>query len=181
MARKVPCNMDHRLWLGCFVVDPIHAECAFLHDTFGLIEFPRAVRAGPCAETAADAVAFVDKDDAIFDALIAGAGRTDRDARRVCAMQAGLREVEQLCRTAIFRLNLVGMDPVQEAANRVRAISVRIAQGRAVVLGVPTLTSRHAGMAAHASVEVDDQSERFLGMRRERCHDVPPAGVFSAE
>ena len=50
----------------------------------------------PSAQPAADAVAFVDQNDAVLDALIAGPCRADGDAGRVFAVQAGFGEVDQL-------------------------------------------------------------------------------------
>ena len=62
------------LW-QVLVIDPVNAEGAFLHDPFGLIKFARAIGAGPGAKAAPDAVLFIDQHDAIFDTLVAGAGR----------------------------------------------------------------------------------------------------------
>src|SRR3546814_11281851 len=56
------------------VVDPVHAKRAFLHHALDRRVFARAVRAGPRAQLAADALVLVDQHDAVLGALVAGAG-----------------------------------------------------------------------------------------------------------
>ncbi len=54
------------------VIDAVDAEGAFLHHLGDRVHFPRAIGAGPGAEAAADAGAFVDQHDAVVGALVAG-------------------------------------------------------------------------------------------------------------
>ena len=68
------------------IVNPVNAQCAFLHDAFVSIELARAVRASPGAQLTADANRLVDQHDAIFGALIGGAGRAYGDASWFIAM-----------------------------------------------------------------------------------------------
>src|SRR3546814_1615707 len=56
--------------------------------------FARAVRAGPRAQLAADALVLVDQHDAVLGALVAGAGGAHGHAGRRFAVQARAREVQ---------------------------------------------------------------------------------------
>ena len=172
-------------WLAGFlgqvlVVDAVHAQGALLHHLLFRIHLPGAVGAGPGAEPAADAVALVHEHDPVFCTLEAGTGRADRHAGRVGAMKAALWEVHDLRRTC-FRLNLVGMDPVEKAAHRIRAIGVGVGERRAVVFGVPSLAGRDAGMAPDTGIQVDDKAKRPFRMARQRRHagisQITPSGA----
>src|SRR5690606_31152653 len=80
-----------RLALGLgevLVVDAVHAERALLHDALDLAVLARAVRAGPRAQLAADALVLVHQHDAVLGALVAGAGRAHGHAGRRLAVQA---------------------------------------------------------------------------------------------
>ncbi len=81
------------LRLQVLVVDAVDAERAFLHHAVAVVVFARAIGTGPGAQLAADAGVRVDQHDAVFGALVGGAGRADGDAGRRFAMQAGAREM----------------------------------------------------------------------------------------
>src|ERR1041384_8778236 len=82
------------------VVDAVDAQRALLHGAVVVVVFARAIRTGPGAELAADAGVGIDQHDAIGGALVGRAGRTDRDAGRRLAMQAGAREMHGEARRA---------------------------------------------------------------------------------
>src|SRR6185436_2514499 len=77
------------------VVDAVDAERALLHDAGILVELARAVGTGPRAQLAADAEILVDQHDAVLGALERRAGRADRDAGGLGAMQAGPWEMDR--------------------------------------------------------------------------------------
>src|SRR5207344_1630971 len=113
------------------VVDAVDAEGALGHHLARFVDLARAVRAGPCAVLAADALVVVDQDDAVLGALVARPGRAHRHARRLLAVQAALREVDRV--GAGEDAGLVGLHAVEEGAGRVRAVGVLVDQrpGRA--------------------------------------------------
>ena len=78
--------------------------------------------------------------------------------------------MKELGGAAGLRLHFVGMHAVQETADGVRAIGVVVGERRAVVLGIPALAGRDAGVTADTGVEVDDKAERFLGVFRKAGH-----------
>ena len=60
-------------------------------------------------------------------------------------------------------LDLIGMHAVEEGAGGIGAIGILIAERRAIVFGVPALAGDHTGMAAHAGVQVNDQTHLAVG------------------
>ena len=157
------------------VINAIDAEGALLHHALGGVHLAGAVGAGPGAEAAADAVGLVDQDDAVGGALEAGAGGADGDARRVGAVQAGLREVDDAGGAGV-RNGLEAVDAVEESAFGVGAVGVAVGErGEGAFAGVPLLAGDDAGVAADAGVEVDDEAEGpFRSMRQGwscRCPD----------
>ena len=171
-AGRHPVDLGDRL-----VVDAVDAQRAFLHHAGGEIHLAGAVRAGPGAQSAADAFVLVDQHDAVGRALVGGAGRADGDAGRVVAMQAGFREMHDAGLAgladdlATLRHHLECVDAVQPGAGDVGAVGVLVGQRRSIAAGVPFLAAHHAGMTADTDVEVDDQAE-FFGrrLRRQQRH-----------
>ncbi len=53
---------------------------------------------------------------------------------------------------------LIGMDAVEPDAVGAAAIGLHVGQRRHVAAGVPFLAARHAGLAADAGIEVDDET-----------------------
>src|SRR5688572_16626827 len=144
------------------VVDAVDTERAFLHHADIGVELARAIGAGPAAELAADALVLVDQHDAVRGALVGGAGRADGDAGRCLAMQAGTREVHRA--PDRFRRMFERVDAVEPDAVGFAAIGIDVGQRRHMATGVPLLAGGHAGLAADAGVEVDDEAE--LSFRR---------------
>src|SRR5690606_4703813 len=142
-----------------FVVDPVHAQRAFLHHAFDRRILARAVRAGPAAQLAADALVLVDQHDAVLGALVAGAGGADRHAGRGLAVQARAREVQGLrgLRGRGVRFQLVAVHAIEPHARRVLTVGLFVGQRPGDAAGVPFLAAGRAGVAAHAGVEVDHQ------------------------
>src|SRR5579862_9152822 len=71
---------------------------------------------------------------------------------------------------------LVGMDPVEPDAVRIGAVGIDIGERRHVPAGVPFLAARHAGLATHAGVEIDDEPKLLLrrgGKARHRTRSRP--------
>src|SRR5690606_28648320 len=161
------------------VVDAVDAQRALLHDARGDIHLAGAVRAGPGAQAAADALVFVDEHDAVLAALVRGAGRADRDARRILAVQAGFREMHD---ARIARLaddlaalgdHLERVDPIEPCTRYVGSVGILVRQRVAVAAGVPLLARHGAGVTADADVEVDDQAEALRRrMDREAGHSL---------
>ena len=150
----------HALLFGeVLVVDAVDAQGAFAHHALVFVELARAIRAGPGAQLAADADIGVDQDDAVFRALVAGAGGTDGDAGRVLAVQAGAGEVDGAAVGA--GAGFVGVHAVQPDAVGVVLVGAEIGQRRGMAGGVPLLAVHRAGVAADAGVEVDDEAELF--------------------
>src|SRR5437016_988491 len=117
---------------------------------------------------------------AVLGALVGGAGRTDRDAGRLVAMQAGLWKMHGARTVALAVLE--GMDAVEPHSPGSVAIGVEIRQRRHVSAGIPFLAGGGTGMAADAEVEIDDEAELFLagiGLRQvghsaASCCSSPP-------
>ena len=162
------------------VVDPVDAKRAFLHHARRQIHLTRAIGTGPGAEAAADAVAFVHQNDAVIGPLVAGAGRADGDAGRVLAMQARFREMHDL-RRGVGLLHLEGVDAVQERPDRIRAVRVGVRQRLAIAARVPFLAGDHAGVAADAGVEVDDEAEFDIAAFGKSGHCAPSIWKLSTE
>ncbi len=78
---------------------------------------------------------------------------------------------------AALRHDLERVDAVEPRAGDVGAVRVLVGQCRAVAAGVPFLAAHHAGMAADADVEVDDQPEllrrRLRRQQRHFAHSCP--------
>jgi hypothetical protein len=55
--------------------------------------------------------------------------------------------------------HLEGLHAVEEGSRRVGAVGVVVREETGLARRVPLLAARHAGMAADAHVEVDDQGE----------------------
>src|SRR5689334_3032184 len=108
------------------VVDAVDAERAFLHHAFGDVELSGAIRAGPGAELAADALVLIDQHDAVRRALERGTGRADGDARRCLAMETRAREVHGATGGTLSRLE--GVDTVEPDAVGLGAIGVEIGE-----------------------------------------------------
>ena len=68
--------------------------------------------------------------------------------------------------------HLIAVDAVQPDAGRVRAIGVTVGERSRIALRVPLLAGGGAGLATHAGVEVNDETQFFLvGLRSwERGH-----------
>ena len=160
------------LFRQVLVVDAVDAQRAFPHHALVLVELARAVGAGPGAQLAADADVGVDQHDAVFGALVAGAGGTDGDAGRVLAMQAGAGEVHRAAVRA--GAGFVGVHAVEPDAVRVVLIGAEIGQRRGMAGGVPLLAVYRAGVAADAGVEVDDEAEFFRAGRWDAGHGTSP-------
>jgi hypothetical protein len=143
------------------VVDAVDAERAFLHDAANEVQLARAVGTSPGAEAAADAHALVDQYDTVLGPLVRRACRTDRDAGRVLAMQAGLGEVHRAPLGAIAGLE--GMHAVEPGPRGRGGVGVAVAERRRIAAGVPLLAVDHAGLAADAGVEINHQAETFFG------------------
>ena len=114
-ARGLALRLGQRL-----VVDAVDAQRALLHHLLLLVELAHAVRTGPRAVLAADALVVVDEHDAVLGALVARAGRAHRHARRVLAVQARLREVHRLRVRELA--DLEGLHAVEEGAGRILAV-----------------------------------------------------------
>jgi len=71
--------------------------------------------------------------------------------------------VNQLGRSVTIGLDLIGVDAVQETADRIWTIGVAVGQRSAVVLGIPAFAGNDAGMTANAGVQIDDKAETTLG------------------
>ena len=61
------------------------------------------------------------------------------------------------------RSHLEGVDAVEPGAADVGAVGILVRQRAAVAARVPFLAVHHAGMAAHAGVQVDHKAEFLLG------------------
>ena len=109
---------------SCGVVDAVDAQRAFAHDVLDRVELAGAVGAGPGAQAAADAQLGVDQHDAVLDALVGGAGRADRDAGGLGAVQAGAGEVDGAAAALLARLEAV--DAVEPGAFRLGAVGLEV-------------------------------------------------------
>ena len=143
------------------VVDLVHTERAFLHDARILIILPGAIGAGPGTELASDAGICVHQNNAVFFALVGGAGRADGDAGRIVAMQAAFREMDHAS-AGLLILHLETVDAIEPHTGRISAIRVRIGHRGRMSAAVPFLAVDGAGMAADTDIEVNDQPELFL-------------------
>ena len=72
-------------------------------------------------------------------------------------MQAALGKVHGLGVRVLTHFK--GLHPVEEGAVGVRRVGVEVGQGAGGAGGVPLLAAGHAGVAADAHIEVDDQGE----------------------
>ena len=108
------------------VVDAIDAEGALLHHLLLRVELAHAVRAGPRAVLAADALVVVDQHDAVLGALVARARGAHRHARRILAVQARLREVHRL-RVRVLA-HLEGLHAVEERADGIGAVGHEVGE-----------------------------------------------------
>src|SRR2546430_1766649 len=144
------------------VVDPIDAQRAFLHHPGIRVEFPRAIRAGPGAQLAADADRLVDQHDPVLGALVGGPRRAHANASRLLTMQTRLREIDRSRALSVALLE--GVDAVEPDAPGAGTIRVEIGQRRHMAAGIPFLAGRGAGLAADTDIEVDDEPE-FLAVR----------------
>ena len=88
-------------------------------------------------------------------------------------MQAGFREMDSL-RTPARWCDLVGVNTVQESANRFGAVRINIRQRRAIVRGVPFFAVHHASVATNAGIEVDHQPEFLVRFIWKICHIMLP-------
>ncbi len=72
---------------------------------------------------------------------------------------------------ALF-LHLVTVDAVQPHAGGIGAMGVAVIERGRIALGVPFLARGDASLAAHASIEIDDEAKFFLiGLRSwQRSH-----------
>src|SRR5690606_633653 len=141
------------------VVDAVHAQRALLHHALDRVVLAGAVGAGPTAQLAADALVLVHQHDAVLGALVAGAGRADRDAGRLFAMQAAAREVQGHRRLRLAGHDFIGMHAVEPDAGRPLAVRLLVAERAGDAAGVPFLAGHRAGVAADAGVQVDHQAE----------------------
>src|SRR4029077_13972068 len=131
---------------------------------------PRAIRAGPGAQLAADADRLVDQHNPVLGALVGGPGRAHGNASRLLEMQARFGEIDRSRTLAVAFLE--GVDAVEPDAPGARTIRVEIGQRPHMAGGIPFLAGRGAGLAADADVEVDDEPE-LLAVRprlRQRGH-----------
>jgi hypothetical protein len=161
--------------LQVLVVDAVNAERTLFHHAIVGVVFARAVRARPRAQLAADADVRVDQHDAVFGALVAGAGRAHGHAGRRFAVQARAREMQ--CAAVLALAGFVAVDAVEPRPHRIRAVGVDVRQRRRITLRVPLLARGGARLAANAGVEVDDQAQLLLtGLRSvgKRCHQPLP-------
>ena len=152
------------------VVDAVDAERAFLHHAFDFRILARTVGAGPAAELAADALVLVHEHDAVFGALVAGAGRADGHAGRCLAMQAGAREMQGHRRLVVQRIERVAVHAIEPDAHRLGAVGVLVGQRSGDAAGIPFLAGHRAGMAADADIEIDDETEFLRRRRRQHRH-----------
>src|SRR5262245_40518191 len=141
------------------VINSVDAQRAFLHDPAVFVEFARTVWTSPGAQLATDADRLVDQYDAVFGALIGGAGWADRDASRLLAMQTRFGEMDR-ARTRALAL-LKGVDAVEPYAPRAVAIGAEIRQRPHMTACGPFLAGRRARVTTDADVEVDDKPELF--------------------
>jgi hypothetical protein len=79
--------------------------------------------------------------------------------------------------TAPVDLHLVAVHAIEEGARGVRAIGVVIAERRGIPAGVPLLAGCHAGMAADAGVEVDDEAELLRRLSGQAGHARATSGL----
>ena len=84
---------------------------------------------------------------------------------------------------AVSAALLVGVDAVEPDAVGVAGIGIDVGERRHVAAGVPFLAARHAGLAADAGVEVDDEAELFLGRAAagSSSHRLAQAAELGAE
>src|SRR5215510_3924014 len=109
-----------------FVVNPVDAQRALLHDAVAVVIFARAIGAGPRAQLAADAGLGVDQHDAVLGTLEGRPRGAHGDARRLLAMQARAREVHRTARRTLAYL--VAVHTVEPGAVRIRAVGVLIGE-----------------------------------------------------
>src|SRR5262245_33953004 len=102
------------------VVDAVNAQRALLHHADAVVVLARAVRAGPGAQLAADAGVGIDQHDAVFGALVGGAGGAHSHAIGLLAVEAGAREVHGLTVGAFTHLEAV--DAVEPGAVRIGTV-----------------------------------------------------------
>src|SRR5439155_20895577 len=154
------------------IVDAVDAQRAFLHHAAVLVELARTVRAGPGAQFAADAERGVDQHDSVLGALVGGTGRTHGYALRLFAMKAVLREIDGAAVLALADLERV--HAVEPHAPGLRAVGIELRQRPRLAERVPLLAARHAGVAADAGVEIDDEPELFCaGLRGRQAGHAP--------
>src|SRR5258708_220301 len=118
--------------LEVLVVDAVDAQGALLHHADVVVVLAGAVRARPRAQLAADAQILVDQHDAILGALVRGAGRAHRDARRLGAVQARSREVHGAATPGPWTVgaDLEAVDAVEPHAAHVGAVGIVVGQRR---------------------------------------------------
>ena len=73
--------------------------------------------------------------------------------------------------------NFEGLHTIEKGTGWLRAIRIAVYQRAGFSRGMPLLATGHAGMAANAGIEIDDQSElcHFVSPRTNDCH-LPRAG-----
>jgi hypothetical protein len=113
------------------------------------------VWAGPGAVFATNTLVVIDQYYAIFLTLVGCPGRTYWDAGRIFTVQTGFWEMYGL--GIGINTGFIGLHAIKESTRRICIIRILIHQRPGRTGGIPLLARRHAGMAADANVEVDDE------------------------
>ena len=165
-GRASPHTSRFTVFLGqVFIVNPVDAQRAFFHHAGYGVQFPSAIRTSPGTQPATDAIGLVDQNNPVLDPLETRARWTNRDTRRVFAMQTGFRKMHSLCRR-VFGLNFERMHPVQKRPRRCGPVSINIRQWRAVMSVIPAFAGNHTGLTPDTSVQINHQSQfPFGGLR----------------
>ena len=151
-ARHHAGRLSLGLWKG-FIIDAVNAQRAFGHHLTVLIKLPDAVRTGPGAVLAANALVIVNQHNAIFLTLVRRSGRTHRDTGWILAMQTGLWKMYGL--SAGINTGFISLYTVEEGPRWIGIIGVLIDQRTGSTGGIPLLAGSHAGMTANADIEID--------------------------
>ena len=108
----------------------------------------------------------------LYDAPVGHTG-----TRRVLAVVAALREVNRLGVRELA--DLEGLHAVEEGAARIGAGGPLVAHRPGRAGGVPLLAAGHAGVAADADVQVDDERELLAALGLAPPSSPPPLPASS--
>ena len=76
-------------------------------------------------------------------------------------MQAGFREVDGASVLAVARLETV--HPVEPGATGIRRVGVLVGKRGGIPARIPFLAVHDTGVTAHTGIEIDNETEAFVG------------------